>query len=601
MDKETIKAHFHGRYEAFYGKYLPNAKKAGNNEYKAICPFHKDSNPSFNFNSSSGEFYCHGCGKKGNLFHFYAQINSLDSKHDFGKVLAGIARDFGISNGQTQARLVKTYDYTDTEGNLVFQVCRYDPKTFKQRRPNGDGTWSYDLKDVPRVLYRLPEVIKADEVLIVEGEKDADNVAALGFPATSSPMGARKWRDEYNEPLTGKNVVLIPDNDDEGREHMAQVGASLNGFARSLKWIDLPDLPLKGDVSDWIARFPEPEEAAERLAIIIEQAKTYEPRRSYTVADAILEFTDYDRIEIPEKKVIVHPIVCEQQIILVSGWRGVGKSWFALGLLDTISRALSFGPWKTVTSVPCLYLDGEMAAQDPRNRLRSLNPYSERKSPLYVYSDAYANTLGIPRANLLNEVWRSTIKGILADKGIKLWIVDNIASLARGIDENSKQDWDPINGWLVDLRFAGITTILLHHTNKEGGQRGTSAREDNLDLSLILKQPPNYVPENGADFVLTFSKSRVSFDDLPYLQDTRFQLQRDESGKLTWTWGSVKAENKREVLRMLDEGARYDEITSSLGISKGYVSRIRSQAIDDGYLSSRGKLTDEGASYINNR
>jgi len=106
------------------------------------------------------------------------------------------------------------------------------------------------------------------------------------------------------------------------------------------------------------------------------------------------------------------------------------------------------------------------------------------------------------------------MKGILKARGVKLWIIDNLASLASGIDENSKQDWDPINQWLLELRFAGISTIMLHHVNKVGGQRGTSAREDNLDVSVILKPPKNYTPEDGARFICHFSKARVKISEL---------------------------------------------------------------------------------------
>ena len=143
-----------------------------------------------------------------------------------------------------------------------------------------------------RVLYRLPEVLKAEEVLIVEGEKDAETVAALGFTVTTSPMGAKKWRPEYSDSLKGKDVVLIPDNDNEGREHMTQVGSALRNIARSIKWLDLPGLPSKGDVSDWVATFSTKEEAAERLAMMIEAAGPYEAPKTYTLEDVVLDVSD---------------------------------------------------------------------------------------------------------------------------------------------------------------------------------------------------------------------------------------------------------------------------------------------------------------------
>ncbi len=589
MDKETIRRHFEGDYQKFYGKYLPDVKRTNGDEYQAKCPFHDDKNPSFSFNKKTGEYFCHGCGKKGYIFHFYARINSLDDKRDFRKVLAGIAKDFGINGAEAQSRFVKAYDYTDAAGKLVFQVCRYDPKSFKQRRPNGNGGWSYDLKDTTRVLYRLPDVIKADEVLIVEGEKDAETALGMGFTATTSPMGAKKWRDEYTPCLKDKAIVLIPDNDNEGREHMAQVGAAVKDAVKNLKWLDLPDVPSKGDLSDWARNFTSKEEAAERLAILIENAKEYHPPKKYTIEDAIIDSGGFRAINLPSRAVYLKPIIQESQIILISGWRGTGKTWLAMSLADAISRGESFGPWEIIQPATCLYLDGEMAVGDIRNRLTALNLNEGRVNPLYLYSDAYANHLGLPRANLIAESWRSTMKRILKTRGVKVFIVDNIASLASGLEENSKKDWDPINSWLIDLRFDGITTLLLHHTNKDGGQRGTSAREDNIDISAILKHPPNYSPEDGCDFIISFTKSRIAYGALNLVQDIRFKLAGDERGRMAWTWSNVKAERKTAILDMINEGTSYDEIEASLGVTKGYISKVKKLAIEQGKMNKNGK------------
>ena len=288
--KEIIQNHFKGNYQTFYSRYLPGIKKAGGDEYKARCPFpnHEDVNASFNFSNQTGQYYCHGCGKKGDAIHFYAKIKSLDTKRDFGKILKGIAGDFGIPWEEQKHHIVKTYDYTDETGNLLYQVCRMEPKDFRQRRPDGKG-WIWNLNGTRRALYRLPEIMAAQEVLIVEGEKDADNLMELGLTATTCPMGAKKWRPEYNEALKGKDIVLIPDNDLEGKGHMTQVAISLNGQPKSLKLIELPDLPSKGDVSDWIVTFDDKAEAAEKLSIMIEGAGPYEPPKKATIENVIHE------------------------------------------------------------------------------------------------------------------------------------------------------------------------------------------------------------------------------------------------------------------------------------------------------------------------
>jgi len=90
----------------------------------------------------------------------------------------------------------------------------------------------------------------------------------------------------------------------------------------------------------------------------------------------------------------------------------------------------------------------------------------------------------------------------------KVMILDNLASLTFGIDENIKEDYDPINQWLISLRFRGISVIMVHHAGKGGEQRGSSAREDNIDISIELSHPVNYKPEDSAAFNIEFKKAR---------------------------------------------------------------------------------------------
>jgi hypothetical protein len=606
MQKEAIKSHFQGNFAPFYEKYLPQIEKIGGDEYRAVCPFHDDSDPSLNFNAQTGKYFCHGCGKKGDAFHFYGKINGLATGPDFRKILKGICSDFGISAPeQARGRITATYDYHGTDGQLIFQVCRIEPgkngkaKDFRQRRPGAGGKWVWNLKGVEPVLYRLPEVAQADEILLVEGEKDADNLRALGFCATTCPMGAGKWRESYNEILKGKHVVLIPDNDNPGREHMAKIGASINGNSANLKLLTIPGLPSKGDVTDYIEAIGDKEQAAERLSVLIDNCEPYHPPKKATLEDAIVTFQDFSKLPISERVVYLEPWLKEDAIILISGWRGTGKTFFAMGILDAITKGTSFGPWACSESAPCLFLDGEMPAGDVIERSGILNLSDERKSPIFIYCDSYANALGLPRANLNSDTWRQAMKRILKTRGIKVWVIDNLASVAGGLDENSRQDWDPVNQWLLELRFAGITTIMLHHTGKGGAQRGTSAREDNLDCSIILKSPPDYTPEDGARFICHFSKARVRSAYLSQIQDMEFHLTTDENGEHIWTFGNVKMENRRQVLSLLDQGVLQKDISKELSIHKGTVSKIITRAKKDGLLTDKGKLTQAGFLEIN--
>jgi hypothetical protein len=165
-------------------------------------------------------------------------------------------REGNGSNGLR--KIVETYDYTDEAGNLLFQSVRYDPKAFRQRKPDGNGGWIH--KDIFKngtrpVPYRLPKVATAVRegrtIFVVEGEKDVHRLEREEFVATTNPMGAGKWRDDFSDALAGADVRIIPDNDDAGREHARKVAESLRGKARDVQVIELPGLPAGGDVSDW--------------------------------------------------------------------------------------------------------------------------------------------------------------------------------------------------------------------------------------------------------------------------------------------------------------------------------------------------------------
>jgi 5S rRNA maturation endonuclease (ribonuclease M5) len=137
------------------------------------------------------------------------------------------------TNGHRE--IVETYPYTDENGAALFEVVRFKPKDFRQRRP--DGTWG--IKGVRRVLYRLPKVLEAvksgQRVWIVEGERDVHALEAAGQVATCNPGGAGKWRSEYSQVLAGAHVVIVADNDEPGEKHALAVKASVEARAAGVR------------------------------------------------------------------------------------------------------------------------------------------------------------------------------------------------------------------------------------------------------------------------------------------------------------------------------------------------------------------------------
>jgi hypothetical protein len=155
--------------------------------------------------------------------------------------------------------IVARYPYRAANGQLAFEVVRLAPKDFRQRRPGPNGKWIWKLDSVERVPYQLPELIAADPeafVFIPEGEKDVNVLNAAKLVATTNPGGASKngkWRPSYNQYLRGRHVVVLPDNDEVGRDHAADIAGNLDPIAASVRILKLPGLPPKGDVSDWLA------------------------------------------------------------------------------------------------------------------------------------------------------------------------------------------------------------------------------------------------------------------------------------------------------------------------------------------------------------
>jgi DNA primase len=243
-----------------------------------------DENPSFSVWQGEGglRWTDHGVKESGDQITLIEKIRGCSTREAIG-MLREMAGDLPPSrtgkDGKAAARLVKVYDYLTAEGKLHHQTLRYEPKMFRQRRPACEGEragnkqasrdregsfWLWTLAGITPVLYRLPELLAKPEemVLIFEGEKDADLAAESDakIVATTAPMGAGKWRDEYTATLAGRRVLVVPDRDKAGQDHALAVGQALRDKGRCqvrlVRWEVLwPTAPAEGkvDFADWIS------------------------------------------------------------------------------------------------------------------------------------------------------------------------------------------------------------------------------------------------------------------------------------------------------------------------------------------------------------
>jgi putative DNA primase/helicase len=221
--------------------------------WSARCPFHDDKHSSLSINSKNGKWFCHGpCNCGGWLVEFEQKFSSCDQYAAVERIAEVVGDRLYLAFKNEPPTAV--YPYRDELGKLLFEKVRYPGKRFLQRQANPNGGYFYHLKEVRRVLYNLPEVLSAREVVICEGEKDCDTWNALGWApvATCNFDGAGKWLDEYSPYFCGKTAVIFEDNDDAGRKHALHVAQSLSRYARQLKVVRLPGLPEHGDLTDWL-------------------------------------------------------------------------------------------------------------------------------------------------------------------------------------------------------------------------------------------------------------------------------------------------------------------------------------------------------------
>lgn len=244
---------------------LKNVKRRGENQYIASCPTRKDKHQSLSISTGDDGrilLYDHG----GDSIENILDAMGLTKKDLFPE----------SSHLATKRCVVEVYRYVDENNHLVGEKTRYRPKTFAWSMPTADGRTENRKPDfVPP--FNLIALMREKAVFLVEGEKDVNTLTQHGLTATCLPDGAMsgKWPDKYTEYFAGKYVIIIPDNDDVGRAYAKSAQKALDGVAVKCRMLDLqdvwPELPPKGDVSDYIAA--KDEEAVDMLKKYREQAE----------------------------------------------------------------------------------------------------------------------------------------------------------------------------------------------------------------------------------------------------------------------------------------------------------------------------------------
>jgi RecA-family ATPase len=231
---------------------------------------------------------------------------------------------------EAASRVVATYDYVSADGEVLYEVQRLEPKAFRQRRPIKGGGYVYSLGDVQPVLYRLPELAAFPDatVFFCEGEKDTDRLGSIGLTATTI-SGSTKWTPELAEPLHGRDVIILIDNDKAGAAKAEKAAHALHDVVASVRLVLLPELPAGGDVSDYL----DAGNSTEQLVQYCLNTPLFDHSVSAPNPLPFVDISAWRANEgVPPREWGVHDLFPRRNVALLSGEGAAGKTLLQLQL-----------------------------------------------------------------------------------------------------------------------------------------------------------------------------------------------------------------------------------------------------------------------------
>lgn len=286
-------------------------------------------------------------------------------------------------------------------------------------------------------------------------------------------------------------------------------------------------------------------------------------------------------LEIPPREFVLEPILRQKETAMLHAWRGVGKTYFGLNLAFAVATGGQFFTWKAPRPRRVLYIDGEMPARTMQERLAVIVSTSE---PAGGFDP---ENLRLVCADLQDEplVSLATTRGQqLLDPHVAdadLVILDSISTLAGAGRENEAESWLPMQEWALELRRRDKCVLLMHHDGKGGQQRGTSRREDILDLVIHLRRPADYQPQEGARFEVHFPKGRglIGEDVKPF--EAALQVV---GGRAEWTTRPLDEVQLVRAAALYRDGCSANDVAQELGVSRATAYRLKAKAKEQGLL-----------------
>jgi putative DNA primase/helicase len=425
----------------------------------------------------------------GVVLYCHAGCQTEDVVAAFGLTMA----DLRGGNGQAEARvtprpprkIAATYKYEDEDGRPLFQVIRYQPKDFRQRRADGDGVWVWSLKGVRRVLYHLPEVLAAvaggRPVYVCEGEKDVEALCKAGVVATCNPHGAGKWRPEYSEFLRDADVTIVQDKDEPGRQHAAAVVDSLALLAASVRVVEAA---VGKDAADHLAAGKTLEEF---VVVDASEAGQAAPKGSPAAPTQAASCPSTRLRLVPMADVVAVPVewlwearIPRGKLCVLAGDPGLGKSYLTLKMAAVISTGGQWPDGSRAMPAEVLIVSAEDDAADTiRPRLDRLGADVTRITMIdgvLIDGAEHARPFSLKmHVDLLREAIVETAAAIV--------IIDPLNAFLGGIDSHKAAE---VRGVLSPLAHVAATThaaiLAVHHLNKASSANALYRASGSLDF-----------------------------------------------------------------------------------------------------------------------
>lgn len=287
----------------------------------------------------------------------------------------------------------------------------------------------------------------------------------------------------------------------------------------------------------------------------------------------VVTIEDFLVRELPPREVLLTPWLLSQSLNMVYAWRGVGKTHFSLNVAYALSSGGKFLRWTAEKARKVLYIDGEMPGGALQKRLAEMvkaNEKAPERGMLHIITpDTQPDFRPIP--DLATFAGQEAIDKVIEQTGAEIIFLDNLSCLVRGEGkENESEGWLQVQGWALRWRAKARSIVFVHHEGKSGAQRGTSRREDVLDTSIRLKQPPDFSPADGACFEVHFEKARnLHGEELLPIEAKLIE----EDGKQVWTTKTVADATYNRVVELANAGLRQSEIAIELNVNRSTVSR----------------------------